>query len=67
MNIYEKRIVLQIGHLQELWRDARSTKHKIMKTNLWKLVPKRLGSLPLLLLMRTHTSVFLTAMIAKFL
>jgi len=29
INIYEKRIVLQIVYLQELNRDARSTKHKI--------------------------------------
>jgi len=29
IDIYEKRIVRQFGHLQELYRDARSTKHKI--------------------------------------
>jgi len=29
INIYEKRIALQVGHLQELNRDARSKKHKI--------------------------------------
>jgi hypothetical protein len=28
INIYEKRIVRQIGHLQELYRDARSAEHK---------------------------------------
>ena len=30
INIYEKRIVRQVGYLQELNRDARSTKHKIL-------------------------------------
>jgi len=30
INIYEKRILRQVGHLQELYRDARSTKHKIL-------------------------------------
>jgi hypothetical protein len=30
INIYEKRIVRPIGHIQELYRDARSTKHKIL-------------------------------------
>ena len=29
INIYEKRSVRQVGYLQELNRDARSTKHKI--------------------------------------
>jgi len=29
INIYEKRTVCQVGHLQELYRDARSTEHKI--------------------------------------
>ena len=29
INIYEKRIVRQVGYLQDLNRDARSTKHKI--------------------------------------
>jgi hypothetical protein len=28
--IYEKKIVRQVGYLQELNRDARSTKHKIL-------------------------------------
>jgi len=28
INIYERRIVRQVGYLQELNRDARSTKHK---------------------------------------
>ena len=28
INIYEKRIVRQVGHLKELYWDARSTKHK---------------------------------------
>jgi len=28
INIYEKRIVRQVGYLQELKRDARPTKHK---------------------------------------
>jgi len=27
--MYEKRIVRQVGHLQELYRDARPAKHKI--------------------------------------
>jgi len=31
INIYEKRIVPQVGYLQGLNRDARSTKHKILK------------------------------------
>jgi len=31
INIYEKRIVCQVGHLQELYRDVRSTKHKILE------------------------------------
>jgi len=30
INIYEKRIVPQIGYLQEMNRDARSTEHEIM-------------------------------------
>jgi hypothetical protein len=29
MNIHEKRTVRQFGDLPELYRDARSTKHKI--------------------------------------
>jgi hypothetical protein len=29
-NIYEKRIVRQVGHLQELCQEARLTKHKIL-------------------------------------
>jgi hypothetical protein len=29
INIYEKRIVRQVGYLQEMNRDAPSTKHKI--------------------------------------
>jgi hypothetical protein len=29
INIYETRIVRQVSYLQELNRDARSTKHKI--------------------------------------
>ena len=30
INVHEKRIVRQVGHLQELYRDALSTKHKIL-------------------------------------
>jgi hypothetical protein len=33
INIYEKRIVRQVGYLQELNRDARSTEHKILQNN----------------------------------
>jgi hypothetical protein len=29
INIHKKRIVRQVGHLQELYRDVRSTEHKI--------------------------------------
>jgi len=32
INIYGKRIVHQVGYLQELNRDARSTKHKILQS-----------------------------------
>ena len=28
IKVYDKRSVRQVGHLQELYRDARSTKHK---------------------------------------
>jgi hypothetical protein len=31
INIYEKRIVLQVGYLQELNRDAWSTKHNVLQ------------------------------------
>jgi len=31
INIYEKKIVHQVGYLRELNRDARSTKHKILQ------------------------------------
>ena len=55
INIYEKRIVHQVGYLQELNRDARSTKHKILiciigfgglQVACWPLVPKFTGSNP---------------------
>jgi hypothetical protein len=31
INIYEKRTVRHVGRLQELYRDSRSTEHKILQ------------------------------------
>ena len=31
INLYEEKTVRQVGHLQELYRDARPTKHEIRK------------------------------------
>jgi hypothetical protein len=39
MNIHEKITVRQVGHLQELYRDTRSTKHKILQYILSNFYP----------------------------